>query len=202
MIRGPRLQRSLMPELDAELRCDQYESDEMTSPPLGVTSPRMVSGLTEFLRNATWPSPKRILAPPGWNEEISSLRPALLPWAMYGSGRAPRADLVIGDTAVVGSAGDAVTLVGLGPAPEPAIGCVAARGTRVEGIDQSHSGLPGIHAVPIPLGVGAEVAGIATGVLGDGDGVAGAVGHLRDPRLALLEHAVGTRRLVPIGNPR
>ena len=177
-------------ELDAELRCDQYWSDEMTSPPCRVTSPRRVTGLTESLRNATWPSPNRMLAPPGWNEAISSLLPALLPWAMNGAvvpvGRArDRGELVIG------RAGDAVTLVGLGPAPVAAIGGIAARGTGVDGVDQGHGGLPGDHRVPVSLGVGAEVARITSRVLGDGDGVAGAVGDLGDPRLALLEQAVG-----------
>src|ERR1700722_18880265 len=54
---------------------NQYESDEITSPPLSVTKPRRVTTLTESLRNATWPSPNRTLAPPGWNEAISSLLP-------------------------------------------------------------------------------------------------------------------------------
>ena len=93
---------------------------------------RRVTGLTESLRNATWPSPNRTLAPPGWNEAISSLLPALLPWATNGVMVRPVDSFVVGAILVIGCAGDAETLVGLGPAPEAAIGRIAARRARVD----------------------------------------------------------------------
>ena len=44
---------------------DQYESAEMTSPPLRVASPCQIGRLSVSLMNCTCPSPKRTFTPPG-----------------------------------------------------------------------------------------------------------------------------------------
>ena len=45
---------------------NQYESEEITSPPLRVPSAHQVGRLTEFLTNRTEPSIMATLTPPGW----------------------------------------------------------------------------------------------------------------------------------------
>ena len=108
----------------------------MTSPPLSVTRPRSVTGLTESFKKRTLPSPNRTLQPPGWNEAISSLLPALLPWATNGPVVIQACELVVRAILVVGRAGDAVALVGLGPPPVTTIERLAARRAGVKGVDR------------------------------------------------------------------
>ena len=97
--------------------------------------------------NWTWPSPKRTLTPPGWNEKSSSLAPALLPWATKVPVRPVGTASLSGETCCWG-AGDAVTLVGLGPAPVAAIGREPPAGPGSSGLLRRHDRLAGVlHAV-------------------------------------------------------
>ena len=73
-----------------------------------MTKARNVTTLIVSLRKRTLPSPIRTLTPPGWNENSSSLLPALLPWATNGPVAVQAVGLVIGPVLVVGRAGDAV----------------------------------------------------------------------------------------------
>ncbi len=108
----------------------------------------------------------------------------------------PIEKLVIGAILVIGRAGDAEALVGLGPAPVAAIGRIAAGRTGIVGIDQCHGGCASGDAVPVTLEIRTEVSGVAAGVLGDGDRVACAVGDLGDAGLALLQQSIGAGGLV------
>ncbi len=100
----------------APFQSDQYESDETTSPPLSVISDRWMTMFRLSLRNRTEPSPKRTLTPPGWNPQISSSAPALMPWEAPDVGYwlilVARCGLVIDRHRRHDST------IGLGPAPE------------------------------------------------------------------------------------
>ena len=49
-------------------RITQYESELITSPPLGVAKAYQTGMLTVDLMNFTEPSMERVLTPPGWSE--------------------------------------------------------------------------------------------------------------------------------------
>ena len=150
----------------------------MTSPPLRVTRPRRVTMFTVSLMKRTLPSPKRQLMPPEWNENSSSLAPALLPAVTPGSsarGSAPSS----GGTCCRGC-------------PRRRRRCPARPSASSGGSRRSGPAGPlrrGGRRRRGALGVGAEEPLVAAGVLADGDRVAGAVGALRDPGHALLEQA-------------
>ena len=97
---------------------------------------------------------------------------------------------------VVWLAGDAVGSVGFGPPPVATRRGQSVRWSRAQ-LGPGNSG-----ADVVSLGIGAQVTRVAPGVFANRDRIAGSISVFPKSGLALLEQAIGPRKLITVGGRR